>query len=619
MFVAASRKRNFPAEEPESSFNTICTSNNAKENPAKKTKIGDKTRTIGSIVDSNYPNSKDSSRQSCTQSASTSTIVAGSSETEIDNLNKITRNLERAKQGSLSPELLNTFYKLAEKFNDPVIRWKQQRDAVNILYPVMKNHLLGMLHDQKAFDILVHVFHRGRAPIKKNILDRLGGNFLEIAKTVNGKRLIEILLKEPTLGKKIIIRDFFGNTIELLKDDIGTHVMETIYANSTSEQKALLISEFYGSEYGNNNSNDDQLVLKLDDIIDQNVFQRNEMTRNILSCLNEKTIKHTIVQDIIIEYLTHAQIRGEDQEITARINQFIRSILHTHKGIHVARLCFYLGTEKDRRTMLKSMKSKFASLCKNQYGHLLIVTIFESVNSIDLVRKMVITEMIRNLQNIMENDYGRVCLVHLLTGRSALLLPQETIKALASMDHIRPRASQKDFKEKMSKLARRMSPTLFRYICQNPAKFFVNHNTGTILCVTLLYANGNRARAVNELIEFIRNTPPQENIMLSPYNRYLSILAYDRFNPSENQSLIAAPPNNSDFAIKLWECIQDHLEFYAINSTSSAVLASLLRIQVVKLQVKIALKRHESAIRRAANKDWTKINWVAQHFGWTKF
>ncbi|CAG8752027.1 4615_t:CDS:1, partial [Ambispora leptoticha] len=51
----------------------------------------------------------------------------------------------------------------------------------------------------------------------------------------------------------------------------------------------------------------------------------------------------------------------------------------------------------------------------------------------------------------------------------------------------------------------------------------------------------------------------------------------------------------------------------------SVVIASLLRIKVVKSQVKVALKRHENSIRRAANKGETKTNWVAQHFGWTKF
>ncbi|CAG8675577.1 14483_t:CDS:1, partial [Ambispora leptoticha] len=512
-----SSKRNFIVEEPEPSFNINCA-----DNPTKKIKMGqgDKTQTVKSIVASNSTNSNHSNQQSCAvHSTTTSTIVAGSSKLEIGNFEKIMRNIECVKQRNLRPELLNTLYKLAESFNDPVIKWKQQRDAVNNLYLVMKDHLLGMLHDQKAFDILVNVFHRGRAPIKKSIFARLEGNFLEIAKADNGKRLIEILLKEPKLKKTKVIRDFFGNAIELLKDDLGSHVVETIYVNSTSEQKTLLISEFYGSEFGNHHNG--RSILKLDDIADQNAFQRSEilrvMSRNILGCLNEKTFKHTIIQDIIIEYLTYVQFR-EDQEITARINRFVAPILHTQKGIHVARLCFYHAREKDHRIMLKSIRSKVPSLCKNQYGHLLIINIFESVKSIDLIRKMVITEIIRNLQNIMENDYGSACLVHLLTGRSTLL-PQESMKALSSMDHIRSQASQQEVEEKMTKLARRMSPTLLQYICKDPAKFFVNQNTGMLLCVILLYANGNSAKAVNELIEFIRNTPPQENIMLSPYNR----------------------------------------------------------------------------------------------------
>ncbi|CAG8496663.1 6150_t:CDS:2 [Ambispora leptoticha] len=560
------------------------------KNPAKKTKI----------------EKRDNNKSVDSTSTSTTVITVGSSEVEINTVNL----------GEKTPDFLNTIYKLAKGLDDPAIRHKQQRDAIKILHSVMQNHLLNILLDDKASDILMCVFNRGRAPIKKKILIELEGDLFQIAQTDNGRRLIEIMLRERSIEKARIIQAFFGKVSELLKNKIGSYIMEAVYTESTSDQKARFISEVYGIKNSNDNS-----ILKLNGIIDQNVLRKNEIlcvvARNILNIVNEETIKHTIVQDMIIEYLTHTQIK-EGQIITGKINKFIGSIVNTKNGIHLARLCFYHGTAKDRRIMLKSMVSKFASLCKSEYGHLLIVTIFESVDNVDMVYKVVLTEIILNLQKIMENDYGRICLVHLLTGRSALL-PQETKRALASMDHIRSRASQKDTRNKMKKLAKKISPVLFRYIRDYPHKFFVSDNTGMILCVVLFYANGNWVKAVNRLIEFIKATPPQQNVMLSQYNRYLCMLAHNRFDLSQNWSLMAAPPNNLDFAVKLWGCIRNHLEFYATNAASSRVLASLLKINKVKSQVKIALKPHEEVIRQTANENCPSINWVAQHFGWTKF
>jgi len=72
------------------------------------------------------------------------------------------------------------------------------------------------------------------------------------------------------------------------------------------------------------------------------------------------------------------------------LKENLPEIIHTKKGHKVAITCLLRGSTKDRKLMVKAMKDFVVPTCKDSYGNMVIIQLFEVVDDTVLVQKSVL-------------------------------------------------------------------------------------------------------------------------------------------------------------------------------------------------------------------------------------
>ena len=65
-------------------------------------------------------------------------------------------------------------------------------------------------------------------------------------------------------------------------------------------------------------------------------------------------------------------------------------MLHTRDGARVGMHCLWSGTKQDRKAIVKSFKGHITPLCKEEHGHLVLISIFDCVDDTKLVSKAIL-------------------------------------------------------------------------------------------------------------------------------------------------------------------------------------------------------------------------------------
>ncbi|XP_015774101.1 PREDICTED: pumilio homolog 3-like [Acropora digitifera] len=141
------------------------------------------------------------------------------------------------------------------------------------------------------------------------------------------------------------------------------------------------------------------------------------MKETLLPLLEKSVIGHSIVHKVLLEYFTYADDNSK-REMVDIVKDSAVLILHTHDGARVAMQCFWLGTAKDRKSLIKSFKTYYAKICKEEFGHLVLLALLDSVDDTVLVKKIVFSEIQSNLKELALDTYGRKVLIYLLCPRS---------------------------------------------------------------------------------------------------------------------------------------------------------------------------------------------------------
>src|SRR5690348_9718493 len=109
-------------------------------------------------------------------------------------------------------------------------------------------------------------------------------------------------------------------------------------------------------------------------------------------------------------------------------------ILHTKEGAQVAMLCLLHASPKDRKAMLKTMKPFVVKICKEEYGHMVMLRMFDVVDDTVLMSKAILAEIVKEMEDIAKDKYGRRVILYLLAGRSPKYISPQSIELLAKGD-----------------------------------------------------------------------------------------------------------------------------------------------------------------------------------------
>lgn len=90
--------------------------------------------------------------------------------------------------------------------------------------------------------------------------------------------------------------------------------------------------------------------------------------------------------------------RDEERKREERLSALVEAILeagivqmlHTREGVKAALAVLWICPPKERKTLLKSLKTCIASLAENEHGHIFLMGLLDAVDDIKLLAKSVI-------------------------------------------------------------------------------------------------------------------------------------------------------------------------------------------------------------------------------------
>ena len=178
----------------------------------------------------------------------------------------------------------------------------------------------------------------------------------------------------------------------------------------------------------------------------------------------------------------------ERADVIASLREVCVHILHSHDGSRVARECFWFGTSKDRKAIIKTFKTFVTKISTEEHGHLVMLSIFDTVDDTKLVSKAILEEMATNLEEIFNNENGRKVLMYLMAPRDTTYFHPDILNMLKKGDG--NEHSKKDAETRRAELKSGIAPALNKHVLENMNGMFYDNPATIFLTCILNNTNG---------------------------------------------------------------------------------------------------------------------------------
>lgn len=244
----------------------------------------------------------------------------------------------------------------------------------------------------------------------------------------------KILRTASKKDKQVIFGKYLrGNVSELMRSKSGADVLDFAYQTTlNAKSKAELSVELlYSKErklyeavrkrlfeerrdgaagWGGRNLFAESLDLLEDSFRDVAVESGSALINQLVD--KEELLRFEIVHAAVKDYFDVTMKRyakERAQELAELLAPSIVHFAHTKRGVHVAVTCVKLLDAKHRKKLVRGLKTHIRKLLEDEFGHRLIISLFEWVDDTRLVGGMVKTEMFSGSRLDAElNDGGEV-------------------------------------------------------------------------------------------------------------------------------------------------------------------------------------------------------------------
>lgn len=306
------------------------------------------------------------------------------------------------------------------------------------------------------------------------IVKSLKGNYYKLATSSYGKYLMVKLLHYGSKeSRALIVDELHGNLRKLMRHKEGAYVVEDLYVlYSSAEQKQQMIREFWGSEYaifkdtGKNKS-----VL---DIVNESAEKKQLIMANLSGTITASVAKgltgFQILHAAMKEYVT---ILMEDSEKNdSQIRTFIdllaeqfAELVHTQEGSEVACNLIAVANAKERKIIIRSLKDHAKKLIENEYGNLVLITLYMTVDDTVLLHKSFSAELITPelLPQIIQEKFSRRPLLYLLKGLDGKYFSPKVKEELSKYEKLAyQKTTKKEQTQRRQELLSKALPLMYK-------------------------------------------------------------------------------------------------------------------------------------------------------------
>lgn len=191
----------------------------------------------------------------------------------------------------------------------------------------------------------------------------------------------------------------------------------------------------------------------------------NSTQEGIVNLLNKEHVPDsTLFHAVCSAWFSEADMK-DVSEVISLIRDTVIRMAHTRDGSRVAVRCAELGTAKDRKSMLKSMKGFVPDTFRDQYGHLFAMALLDRTDDTTLLNSAIIQPITSGdspaLNDLICHPYGHLPILHILSPFNPKYFSQETIHLL-SPDEGEASTSRKPSDQRRTEILTALSEPLVR-------------------------------------------------------------------------------------------------------------------------------------------------------------
>ncbi|MEQ2172963.1 hypothetical protein GOODEAATRI_026778 [Goodea atripinnis] len=371
------------------------------------------------------------------------------------------------------------------------------------------------------------------------VFEELKDSVLAMSKSPYGKHVVKKLLM---YGNKelvaAVIQMFKGHIRQMLRHAAASTIVEYAYNDkAVLAQRLMITDELYGPTYAICKSLEHNTIEKVVKENPEKLENIMDETKQVIVPLTQKeqVIKHSVVHKVFLDFFLLApdkqrsvsasvflQLRyvcgaarascctdwvglgshtscvccDSDQEMIESIREAVVYMAHTHDGARVAMRCLWHGTAKDRKVIIKTMKTYMVKFATGEFGHMVLLAIFDCVDDTKLVKQ---AEILSALPEVIGNKHGKKVLLYLLSPRDPAHMLPEIVKELEQGDG--NAHSKKDMATRRRELLESVSPALLEYLCENAATMVKDKATSVTISDILASACGDLRPAMTAVAQ----------------------------------------------------------------------------------------------------------------------
>lgn len=369
---------------------------------------------------------------------------------EYKKQNKELKEKRKAKKLEENYDMVIEVKKIGEKLRRANLQKDMQEKLTKKFHELAQNHYSKLIFTHDISRIIQWQLKYCSDDIRLAIVTELKPHIKTMFTSNYAKNILKTLLKVgSSFVKKSILEACYGNVLKLISNNVSCALFEKIYVEvASNDEKFLLKQEFYSDIY---KKSKDKNIKTLSDIY----LKAPEMKSGILSSvkanltkiLNKNLINSTLVHSALYEYLS--ECNAEDRtEINALIRPLIAELSQTKNGAKAGILCIWHGNNKDRKLIMKTLKEHVKDIMTSEHGHLMIIALLDCVDDTVLLKKILLQEVLSNLNEIILNEYGRLVILYIVARRDTHYFHPTLIEYLKQGDGNAASKKPADIREK---------------------------------------------------------------------------------------------------------------------------------------------------------------------------
>jgi len=332
------------------------------------------------------------------------------------------------------------------------------------LHKLVKGNIKKIIFAHDTVRVVECLVAVGTQEIKDELYEELKDDMIEMSKSKYANFFVQKVLRYGTKEQKnAIMKSMNGVVARMMKHKIAGTVVELAYNDyANAEQRNCMLQEFLGPEY---RMFKEPGLKTVEEILAKNPEKKDELVKNLganVEVLIQKgCYNHSLVHTVIYNYLTVVEGKKRSECIES-LRDCLVHMIHSREGALAALHCIWHGTTKDRKSIVKSLKTFVVKTALEEYGHLVLLGIFDAVDDTKLVGKAIVGELMEDVEAVITNKFGLRVIKYLMAGRDKTYSYPDTMALLEKGDG--NENTKKDFNIKRKELIESASSQLIAWL-----------------------------------------------------------------------------------------------------------------------------------------------------------